>query len=316
MQDVLIPFSYVESRSESESPFDVVSPVTRGAIPAITPRQVTSEELTMRRLILLAAALLAVVLIVPSCSKSTKPAYGTVRVSLTDAPADYEAVILVIREVAVHMAGPDSSGWTSFVPDSASYDLLTLRNGVFAGLGEVLAPAGHYTQVRLILGPGSYVIENGVRRDLVVPSGLQTGLKLIGEFDVPAGGVVDLGIDFDAMRSIHETGTGTLVLQPTAKVQVIQSTGSIAGTVQPADPPSTVFAIAGAETLGTTIPGTDGNFLIPILPPGSYTVAIDAPAAYRDTSLANVGVTAGQVTQVGVVQLTPVSGSTTAWTAK
>jgi len=270
----------------------------------------------MRRLALLAVAILATALVATGCSRSTKPGVGTVRVSLTDAPADYDSVILVIREVAVHMAGPDDSGWETFVPDSSSYDLLRLRNGVFSELGSLLVQAGHYTQVRLILDPGSYVVENGVRRDIVIPSGLQTGIKLIGEFDVPADEIVDLGIDFDAARSFHETGSGTLMLKPTIKVQVITLSGAIQGTVQPADPTSLVYAVAGADTVGSTVPGADGVFVLSMLLPGSYTVQIDAPAAYRDTSLAGVGVTSGQVTQIGTVVLTPVSGASASWTAK
>ena len=270
----------------------------------------------MRRLALLAGAILVIALIVTGCSNSTKPSLGTVRISLTDAPADYDSVILVIREVAVHMAGPDDAGWTSFVPDSSRYDLLRLRNGVFSELGALLVQAGHYTQVRLILDPGSYVVENGVRRDIVIPSGLQTGLKLVGEFDVPADQIVDLGIDFDAARSFHETGSGTLMLKPTAKVQVISLSGSIRGTVQPAEPPSLVYAIAGPDTVGSAIPAGDGVFVIPMLLPGSYTVAIDAPAAYRDTALAGVGVSSGQKTNVGTIVLAPVSASTATWAAK
>lgn len=258
----------------------------------------------MRRLILPVIAGLVALLAVAGCSNSTKPSMGTVRVSLTDAPADYDSVILVIREVSVHLAGPEDAGWVSFVPDSSRYDLLRLGNGVFAELGQVAVQAGHYTQVRLLLGPGSYVVENGIRRDIVIPSGMQTGLKLVGEFDVIAGTTVDLGIDFDARRSFHETGMGTLMLQPTVRCHVIALTGAIQGTVSPADPPSVVYAIAGAETLGTAVPGTNGVFLLPMLPPATYTVAIDAPAAYRDTSLAGVGVTAGVVTQVGTVALT------------
>lgn len=259
----------------------------------------------MRRLVLLLIAGLVALSAVAGCSTSTKPSLGTVRVSLTDAPADYDSVILVIREVAVHVAGPDNAGWVSFVPDSSRYDLLQLSNGVYAGLGQVAVQPGHYTQVRLLLGPGSYVVENGIRRDLVIPSGMQTGLKLVGEFTVIAGTTVDLGIDFDARRSFVETGAGTLMLKPTVRFHVISLTGAIQGTVTPADPPSVVYAIAGAETLGTAVPGTNGVFLLPMLPPAAYTVAIDAPAAYRDTSLAGVGVTAGVVTQVGTVALTP-----------
>jgi hypothetical protein len=260
---------------------------------------------TPGRIASLLAVLLAVLGLAAGCSKPTKPSYGTVRVSLTDAPADFDSVILVIREVAIHREGPDDTGWSSFVPDSSRYDLLRLRNGVMAELGALPVDAGHYTQVRLVLGAGSYVIENGLRRDLTVPSGMQTGLKLIGEFDVAAGTTVDLGIDFDAARSIHETGSSKLMLRPTARVMVMPLTGAITGTVSPADPPSVAYAIAGPDTLASAVPDAAGAFRLALLAPGGYTVAIDAPAAWRDTSLAGVGVTAGQVTALGSIVLTP-----------
>ncbi len=259
----------------------------------------------MRRAALLLITLAGIAALAAGCSTSTRPGMGTVRVMLTDAPAAYDSVVLAIRDVAIHTGAADSSGdWTTFTPAAPSYDLLQLRNGVFATLGQVMVPAGHYTQVRLRLNPGSYVVENGVRRDLTVPSGLQTGLKLIGEYDVPAGGNVDLGIDFDAARSIHATGSGVLMLKPTVKVEVIRTTGSIAGTVAPASPASTVRAISGADTIATAFPDTSGAFRMSLLPPGLYDVAIQAPAGWRDTTLAGVSVTVGQTTSVGLVQLT------------
>jgi hypothetical protein len=259
----------------------------------------------MRRIVLLPALALAVAALVTGCGTSTQPNAGTVRVSITDSPADFDSVILVIREVAVHRAGPDDAGWSSFVPDSSRYDLLQLRNGVFGLMGETPVPAGHYTQVRLLLDPGSYVVENGLRRDIVIPSGLQTGLKIVGQFDVIAGTVVDLGIDFDAARSFHETGSGKLMLKPTVRVMVLPMAGAISGTVSPPSPPSMAYAIAGTDTLAAAMPDAVGAFVLPMLGAGTYTVAIDAPASYRDTVFSAVPVTAGQVTALGVVTLTP-----------
>ena len=266
----------------------------------------------MLRSAIILVATLAVVAFAAGCGgtkQSNGPNSGTVRVSLTDAPADYDAVILMIREVAVHKEGPEETGWFSFVPDSTSYDLLQLQNGVFAGLGHTPVPTGHYTQVRLILDPGSYVVQNGVRRDIIIPSGLQTGLKLVGEWDVMDGDVVDLGIDFDASRSFHETGSGKLMLKPTVRVIVLSApppaVSGISGVISPADPLSIVYAIAGVDTITSALPDSAGNFLLSMLAAGSYTVAIDAPAAFRDTSLAGVAVTDGQVTSLGTITLTP-----------
>jgi len=263
----------------------------------------------MRRLFLLSLASALAGFLTSGCSSNggpTSPAgMGTVRIALTDAPAAYDSVVLNVVQVSVHRDGPDNEGWfTASTPDTM-IDLLTLRNGVFKNLGTVMVPAGHYSQVRLLLGPGSYVVQSGVRHDLVVPSGLQTGLKLIGGFDVPAGGNVDLAIDFDAARSIHVTGNGKYMMKPTARVQVVSTVGAISGSVSPADPPSGVFAMAGADTVASTVSGGDGSFMLSLLPPGSYDVHIDAPDAFRDTTITGVAVTAAQTTNIGVVTLTP-----------
>ena len=220
------------------------------------------------------------------------------RMTLTDAPADFDSVVLVIREVAVHSASADSENWIKFVPAATYYDLLTLQNGVFAELGTWTLPAGHFTQVKLLLDPGSYLVIDGQRVPLTIPSGLQTGLKLVGEFDVPAGSLVDIGLDFDAAHSIHQTGNGRWMLKPTVRIVTRTLTGSIVGTVAPADTASSVFAIMGTDTIASAKTGNDGGFALSLLLPGSYNVAIDGPMSLRDTTLTGVSVVAGQATNV------------------
>jgi hypothetical protein len=262
----------------------------------------------MRLLSTLAASLALLAFLGCSSSHVGSPAggMGEVRVRLTDAPGDYDQVNLVIREVAIHRADGDSSGgWETLDHDSTTYDLLTLRNGVFATLGSALVPAGHYTQVRLKLGDGSNVVVDGVTNPLVVPSGLQTGLKLIGEFDVPSRGTVDLVIDFDAARSIHMTGNGRYMLKPTARVMAVSSVGDITGHVSPDSVATDVFAVLGADTLQSATTSSAGTFLLGALPAGSYTLAFHPAAGWRDTSLAGVAVTRGATTDVGDVTLTP-----------
>jgi len=269
----------------------------------------TRKELFMRRSFLLLLSVAFIGLASSGCGKSggvTGPrGTGTVRVSLTDAPAVYDSVVLNIRSVSVHRDGPDDEGWFTVAEPDSMFDLLLLRNGVFTNLGSITVPAGHYTQVRLLLASGSYVVANGQRHDLTVPSGLQTGLKLIGGFDVPDGGLVDIGVDFDAARSIHVTGNGRYMLKPTARVQVMSTAGSITGSVSPADPASSVFAMAGPDTVASTMTGAGGAFTLAMLAAGSYDVHIDAPDAFRDTTITGVSVTAGQAHDIGVVTLTP-----------
>lgn len=203
----------------------------------------------MKRLLILLASLALLALALSGCAN--KPAgmhFGTVQMRLTDAPGDIEALHLVINQVSVHRAGsigdadevddddndvedPDNdveevgedSGWEVVTSEPMTVDLMTLRNGVFTGLGTAVVPAGRYTQIRLKLGEGSDVVIDGVTHPLVVPSGLQSGLKLIHPFTVPPEGFVDLLLDIDAQQAVSESTDGKWMLHPTVKVT--QSSG-------------------------------------------------------------------------------------------
>jgi len=227
------------------------------------------------------------------------------RIQMTDAPGDFDAVHLVIREVSAHLTDAgSSSGWVVINPESTTFDLLTLRNGVFATLGAALVPAGRYTQIRLLLGPGSDVVVGGVSYPLTVPSGLQTGLKLVGTFDIAPNALTDVALDFDAQRSVLLTGAGSYMLKPVVRAVMFSSAGAISGTVLPAGIPTSVYALQAPDTLASTLAAADGSFTLSALPAGAYSVAFHPDTAYRDTTLSGVVVTAGSTTSVGDVQLT------------
>jgi hypothetical protein len=240
------------------------------------------------------------------CGQSPgSPGSGRVVVQLTDAPGDYEAVNLVVTGVSIHRGDDDTGGWETLSDDTVTVDLLTLRNGVFLTLADAVVTSGHYTQVRLHLGEGSNVVVGGVTHPLTVPSGMQSGYKLVGEFDVPAGGLLELLLDFDAARSVLQTGTGVYMLRPTVRVIPVSTAGGITGHVLPGNVPTSVFAIAGTDTVQSTETATDGLFLLGALPAGTYDVAFDPPAGYRDTTRTGVVVASGAVTDLGNVELTP-----------
>ena len=260
------------------------------------------------------AAVLLLVFAVPvlagcgDSDSSTEPGFGSVRVSMTDAPAQYDEVNIVIREVHVHQDGDgEDQGWVVVRPDSEStYDLLELRNGVFVTLGfEDVVPSGHYDQVRLILGDGSTVVVDGVTHPLVTPSALQSGIKVNGGFDVPDDGLVEVMLDFDASRSIHVTGNGTYMLQPVIRMMQSNMAGAIHGDLNPATE-AQVHAVFGPDSV-STIPNENGEFTLSALPAGVYDVAVDVAAGYRDTTLTGVVVARGLTTELGAITLSPVS---------
>jgi hypothetical protein len=186
----------------------------------------------MRRLGWVTLPLLLLVVLL-GCSHHGVP-MGTVRVHVTDAPGDVQALHVQIVGVSIHRAGGDAEadsdsvevegdehddgGWETLSTDTTSVDLMTLRNGVTEGLAVGVVPAGRYTQIRLKLAPGSDVVIGDAVHPLVVPSGLTSGLKLIHPFVVPDGGEIHLTLDFDAKTSVIETAAGVWMLKPTIRV--------------------------------------------------------------------------------------------------
>jgi hypothetical protein len=258
---------------------------------------------------MIAPALLLVLAVFGCSRQATGPGIGTISLRMTDDPADYQEVNLSITQVSAHLEGAgaesdSTDGWQVLRTEPLDVDLLTLRNGVFTTLALAQVPAGHYTQIRLKLAPGSNVVVGGVTHPLTVPSGLQSGYKLVGEFDVPAGGLIALTLDFDAARSIVLTGSGTYLLKPTARVVATSTAGSITGHVLPDSVSTAVYAIQAADTVGSA-QTSGGDFTVSALPSGTYSLAFHPATAYRDTTLAGVIVNPGATTSVGAVQLTP-----------
>jgi hypothetical protein len=235
------------------------------------------------------------------------PSTGTVTIHMTDAPAveGVDAVNLNIIQVSIKAGGDDSDqGWEVLRADSMNVDLLHLQNGVFTTLATGRVAAGPYEQVRLKLGAGSTVVVNGVTYPITVPSGMQSGLKLVGPFTVPGGSGVDVALDFDASRSIILTGSGTYMLKPVVHVMAMSQAGSIKGRVLPTDVTTNVYAMMATDTLGTATTGLDGRFQISVLSAGTYNVLFDPPSAYFDSTMTNITVTAGHATDLGDVSLT------------
>lgn len=272
-----------------------------------------------RRFPLIPIALMALALALIGCSSGSAPSgsgghMGTVTVHLTDAPANLQHVYLDIDQVSIHAADstmvPEGTGgdgdWVVVPTTPGIHDLLQLRNGVFTTIGTGLVPAGTYDQIRLKLGPDNSIVVDSVAYPLKVPSGMASGYKLMGTFTVPPDVGVDVGIDFDAQRSIHQNGHGQWMLQPVARTFLIPLSGAIAGRVVPDSVVTTVYAIQAADTVATAVTDANGHFVLPLLPPSVYSVHF-APYSpnYQPLAIEAVSVTAGHVTDMGVITLPP-----------
>lgn len=218
-------------------------------------------------------------------------ANGSLKVSLTDAPAcGYDAVNVTVSKVRVHQrasAEEGDGGWIDITLDPArKIDLLSLTNGVLAELGQVSLPAGRYTQVRLVLEPNTgnnvanSVIPSGTSAEVALdtPSALQNGIKRVNEFDVTSGQQTDLVLDFDACKSVVTKGTGNYALKPVIKT-VPASLNGIEGYINKTLLNTNVVVTAqqNGTIVSTTTPDPEtGRFLLSRLMPGDYDVVITA----------------------------------------
>jgi hypothetical protein len=215
---------------------------------------------------------------------------GTLAVSMTDAPAcGFDAVNVTVSKVRVHRsegAADTDSGWTDITLSPAKkINLLNLTNGVLEALGQTSLEAGRYTQMRLVLDSNASGTANTVvptvgktEQPLETPSSAQSGIKLVGTFDVTAGQKTDVVLDFDACKSVVTRGKGSYSLKPVVKV-VPATMNGISGFVSTALLGRSVQVSAqqnGQIVSATTPNATTGEFFLSRLAPGNYDVVITA----------------------------------------
>ncbi|MEJ2108656.1 MAG: DUF4382 domain-containing protein [Acidobacteriota bacterium] len=182
------------------------------------------------------SALILMALSLVSCAdRNVNNSSGTLELSLIDASGDYTEVVITIIEVQVNH---EINGWQTLTGAELNLpltvNLLDLVNGTMAYLGATEVEAGHYTQMRLILDSSSganYIVDDGVTSPLKIPSGFNTGVKLVNGFNITAAGSTELILDFDVKKSIVKAGnSGQYLLKPTVKV-VDTVTNSVSGNV-------------------------------------------------------------------------------------
>ncbi|MBW1744750.1 MAG: DUF4382 domain-containing protein, partial [Deltaproteobacteria bacterium] len=192
--------------------------------------------------------------------------------------------------------------WT-VMPVEETYDLKALVNGVLAQLGvpQPLEP-GHYTQMRLIIGDEPYNTDTMTYEyanyvvncdqtvcPLKVPSGYETGVKLVHPFDIEEALTTELILDFNAERSVHVAGdSGKCILKPTIKVigtyAVLSGVVTDAGTddnLENARVTAQTCDEIGDEKDWVTVhsfttTGADGKYAM-YLPPGNYCIVAYKP---------------------------------------
>jgi Domain of unknown function (DUF4382) len=248
---------------------------------------------------------------------------GMVKMSVADAPVD-GAQAVVVKFTGVELTGNSGSPVTITFAQPETIDLLTQSGTASAVLFNQPIPAGKYGQIRLmVMADGdpsnSYItLSDGTMHGLQIPSGAETGLKLVSGFTVSSSGVVDYTIDFDLRKAITcPTGQSPVcTLKPTERLVDNTTVGNIQGVVSNTLVPNGctpgVYLYSGTmstpEDMNSTAPASDTNqpitskvpvassqppyyYQFTFLPPGTYTVAFTCQAALDNPDQADSAVT-------------------------
>jgi hypothetical protein len=248
---------------------------------------------------------------------------GQMSLSVGDAPVD-GAQAVVVKFTGVELTGNSGSPVDITFPAPKSIDLLNQSGTASAVLFDQPIPAGSYGQVRLMVvadgdPSNSYIIlSDGTMHGLQVPSGAETGLKLVSGFAVPSSGVVDYTIDFDLRQALTcpPGQSPACILKPVERLVDNTTVGNIQGVVSnvlvPMGCTPGVYLYNGTvtapEDINSTAPAGDANqpisskvpvanstppyyYQFTFLPPGSYTVAFTCQAAMDNPDQHDAAVT-------------------------
>jgi len=224
---------------------------------------------------------------------------------LTDGPLEAENVAEVVISISkVEVFGPE--GWTTVkeYENPEAINLLELQGGETFFLDEREIVSGLYDQIRLGLSSSVNTGENGNPahyikfndesiEEITIPSGAQTGYKVVGDFTVPDGGVTSIIIDFDVRKSVVKAGnSGQYILKPTLRLIEDANVGSIEGSItgefdgnlvvyayedgvydeNEAEPNADGLVFVNAVTSSNV--DSEGNYNLAFLPSGNYDLIV------------------------------------------
>jgi len=163
---------------------------------------------------------------------------GIINIAITDATVDD------VTNVYVQFSGvtlkPQSGDKIEILFDTPKvFDLLTLSGGMTAELlPDTRVPAGSYNWIRLAVNAefdnvfDSYAMLPLGEVELRVPSGSQSGLKLVSGFTVTQNQSTNIVIDWDLRKALSDpAGQPGLQLRPALRVTNMAAYGTLNGTV-------------------------------------------------------------------------------------
>lgn len=218
------------------------------------------------------AAVLAAALAVAGCGGSGGSGgsanSGLLSIGVTDAPVDdAAAVVVAMTEFEFKPAGDEPPFRVAVDGAPRELDLTDFTDGASATVidGEAV-PAGEYEWMRIYFDESLSYIQlesDGATYPLVIPSGDQTGFKLVQGFTVPVNDSVTYMLDFDVRQSVVEPpglagpdgAPRTFLLKPAVRMMNAEDTGAVEGVIDSAlvDINNERCLAAGPEAAGNAV---------------------------------------------------------------
>jgi len=240
---------------------------------------------------------------------------ATLTLALTDA-ADvlYEAATIEVGEVRMTRAGGAPVVLTDY---AGEHDLLELQDGVMADLATLEIEAGRYLQLRLevlsasaTLADGFQFADGSVTRDLRVPSGAQSGIKInltsadgdpdnAGVFIASGQSILVVDVDVSQNFVVQGPTADPLAIQDVAFTPLLRASlhdvaGSISGTVTYASATPAEESEPMQTDMASTPAASDGTYTLWFLSPGDYEVSAAATIGGSDYADGPQTVTVGE----------------------
>lgn len=171
-----------------------------------------SRRLAVRSWCSLCALAAVVIGLAVSCSNPASPSGGgNLALRLTDAPLDdVDEVNIYFTSVTAKPVDQPVQEMTLTLPENP-IDLLSLTDTTVSFATGAVEP-GEYEFVHINIDEEqSYLLENGVRKSLRVPS---EEIKVLGGFSVADDRTTTVTLDFDAEKSLVRLGNGEWLMVP------------------------------------------------------------------------------------------------------
>jgi len=234
---------------------------------------------------------------ISSCNKDNDNEKAHITVRMTDAPANYDAVMIELK--GVEIIGNEGSV-VVLNTKAGIYNLLDFSNGLDTLIASGDLNAGLVSQVRLILGTHNSLLVDGEVFPLSTPSAEQSGLKLQINQTFEPGVEYMILLDFDANQSVVSNGNGEYQLKPVIRTIDIAITGSVKGSISPVGENVLVTATSNGVSY-SSVTNADGAFLVSGLPSGTYSITVTPALPLLPITIAGKIVVAGVSTDLGLL---------------